>query len=129
MAANSFVAAKKERPVSPIVMGQNHRPSNICPELIDVELIYSGDWILGVQSAIAEKFPGCPMELVGAGFGDDVYDTPKHATELSFVVMRIDFKFLDVVDDRWHGIRAGKALLIVQPIKEKEIAPIRLPIN
>src|SRR6266852_5037856 len=72
MATDSLIAAKEKRPVSSVVVGQDNWTGDVSSKLIQVELVDARDGVLGIQRAIAEKFPSCTMELVRARFCDHI---------------------------------------------------------
>src|SRR5689334_11406115 len=124
-----FIAPEKERPVSSVVMRQKYGTANIGSELIQVKLINAAHRVLGIESAVAEEFPNSTMKTVRSRFGNNIDYATKHPAKLCLIVMRIDLEFLDVIENRWYGVGAAEALLIIQSVQQKKIAAVGLTVD
>ena len=129
MPTYSLIAAKEECAISPVIARQQNRAADICSKLIQMKLVDPCEGVFSIQSAIAEELPSCSVEVIGSRFGNHVYYAAEYASELRLIVVRIDFEFLDIVDYRRNRISTREALLIIQSIKEKQIAAVCLTVN
>src|SRR6266404_9588569 len=69
------------------------------------------------------------MVRIGTRLGDDVYDASKRLSEFRLIVVRLNFEFLDRVDDRSKVVVANKGAEVVCTVKHEQIAAIALSVD
>src|SRR5262249_8296203 len=74
-----LVAKKEESPVMAVIHVRNHnRPAYRASELVALELVaLGGKEVAGIEDGVAVEFKKIAMQLVRAGFGDDIDDSAR----------------------------------------------------
>ena len=82
----------------------------------------------GVQGAIAKEFPHIPVVLLRAAPGYDIDNAAQGAAICGTVVVRLNFEFLDVVDNGGNRVIPDKPV-IRKTVEQKHIAAIALSVH
>jgi len=67
------------------------------------------------------------VQRIAATFGDDIDDSARNFSELSQVIVRLNFEFFDIVDNR-RIVVVSKKSQVITSVQEKHVAPIPLSI-
>ena len=69
------------------------------------------------------------MELVRASLGDHVDDAAEDAPEFRLVVVRLDLKLLNRIDDGRNDVHVADVVGVVEPVQEMDVHAIPLTVD
>ena len=68
--------------------------------------------IPSIKHIVSQEFPTGSVQVIAAGFRNDIDHSAQHSAIFRLVVVRLDFEFLNGVDDWQDGIAAAEEKLV-----------------
>src|SRR5579872_3266253 len=130
MITKTFVGGIKESLISTIVMRQNYWSTHSGTKLILSKWSFGLRKVRnGIKRIVAEKVPDVPVKLIGPGLCDNVDNSTEYLAKPSFIIVRLNFKLLHVVQNGCNSIGVSNAAKIDTSIEQIHIAIVVLTVH